>query len=154
MKKDPPRDVPAEWVEIYVAGHPNADVEHHRQLSYLPLPSIGHVHTDPGVRRVMLAAPIGDDALLDRVARRLAGQVLKPDPECPNPFFGGEPPMLIPLSHRVRDCVVSAHTKPANIWHSYTMFLLRLNQQPGTCPREAKSPMCSPAVHSATAASQ
>ena len=124
MEKDPPRDVPAEWAKTYVAGHPNADIEHHRQLSYLPLPSIGHVHADPGVRRVMLAAPVGDDMLLDYVARRLAGQVLKPDPEYPDPFVGGEPPMLIPLSQLVRDGVVSAYTKPANVWHSFTPVIL------------------------------
>ena len=85
---------------------------------------MGHAHADPGVRRVMLAASVGDDALLDYVARRLQGQVLEPDPECADPFLGSEPPMLIRLSRRVRDGVVNAYTKPANIWHSFTPVIL------------------------------
>lgn len=74
MTKDPPHGVAPNWPETYVAGHAEADSNDHHQLSYLPLPSVGHQHADPGVRRVMIAAPVGDDVLLDHVARHLVGQ--------------------------------------------------------------------------------
>lgn len=124
MKNDPPRGVEPGWVESYVAGHANASSGAHRQLSYLPLPSVGHAHADPGVRRAMIAAPIGDDARLDHLARRLAGQVLRPDPTFPDPFIGQAPPILIPLPQRTGDGVVSAYTREATTWHSVTPVIL------------------------------
>ena len=124
MKKDPPYGIGDDWIETYVAGHADADFKDHRQLSYLPLPSVGHEHADPGVRRVMIVAPLGDDAWLDHIGRRLAGQVLKPDPERPDPFAGHEPPMLVPTSRHTHDGVVRAYTAPASIWHSFTPVIL------------------------------
>ncbi|MEX0641972.1 MAG: type I-U CRISPR-associated protein Csb2, partial [Pirellulales bacterium] len=78
MTKSRPESVADDWVERYVAGHARSNVAEHRQLSYLPLPSIGHRHTDQAVRRVMIVAPMGDDQLLSHLARMLAGQQLKP----------------------------------------------------------------------------
>ncbi len=124
MKKDPPRDVPENWVGTYVAGHAEADSKVHRQLSYLPLPSVGHEHSDPGVRRVMIAAPIGDDAWLDHLVRRLAGQALKAEPGKPDPFARYDPPMLVPLPRQAHDRVVRCYTEPANVWHSFTPVIL------------------------------
>jgi CRISPR-associated protein Csb2 len=124
MKKDPPSGVDENWVKSYVAGHAQGEATDHRQLSYLPLPSVGHEHTDPGVRRVMVAAPLGDDTWLDHVSRRLAGQMLKPDPEHADPFTGREPPILVPISRQTRDNVVSAYTRPASVWHSFTPIIL------------------------------
>ena len=65
MKDHPPRDLrgrsPEQWLRQYVAGHQlpedNAAGLSHAQFSYVPLPSIGHAHTDPAVRRVMIVAP-------------------------------------------------------------------------------------------------
>lgn len=101
----------------------------HRQLSYLPLPSIGMDHTDPGVRRVMIVAPLGDEDLLDYVARRLAGQQLKALNER-TPEFGvdehGQPrpgPLLVPLT-RVGDGVTRRYTGSSSIWHSFTPVIL------------------------------
>ncbi len=121
MKNDPPRGVDADWVETYIAGHAADGSQDHRQLSYLPLPSIGHEHTDPGIRRVMVATPVGDDAWLDHLARRLAGQTLKPEPGKPDPFAGREPPMLVPVRN---DNVARFYTQPANVWHSFTPVIL------------------------------
>lgn len=121
MKADPPSSVPENWVETYVAGHARADSEHHRQFSYLPLPSVGHRHADPGVRRVMIAAPPGDDAWLDHLVRRLAGQELKPRGD---EFAGREPPILVPMPRQIRDGVVRCYTEPANVWHSFTPLIL------------------------------
>lgn len=122
MKQDPPRDVDNDWVETYVAGHAKERSADHRQLSYLPLPSIGHAHADPGVRRVMIVAPVGDGDWLDHLARRLAGQVLKPMRG--DEFAGREPPLLVPMSWRARDGVVRAYTESANAWASVTPVIL------------------------------
>jgi len=122
MMKDPPHGMAQTWVETYVAGHAEADSKVHRQLSYLPLPSVGHGHTDPSVRRAMIAAPVGDDAWLDHVVRRLAGQVLKPLRG--DEFAGREPPMLVPMPRQTRDGVVRCYTEPANVWYSFTPVIL------------------------------
>jgi CRISPR-associated protein Csb2 len=121
MLKDPPPELPENWVETYIVGHADANSSSHRQLSYLPLPSVGHEHTDPGIRRVMIAAPIGDDALLDQIFRRLAGQELEPQ-------FGNEfhdhPPVLVPMPRQTSDAVVRLYTAPASVWHSFTPVIL------------------------------
>ncbi|NLY02220.1 MAG: type I-U CRISPR-associated protein Cas5/Cas6 [Rhodopirellula sp.] len=119
MKASLPAGVDGDWVEAYVAGHVTEREREHRQLSYLPLPSIGHQHTDPGVRRVMVAAPLGDDVWLDHVARRLAGQVLKPLRG--DEFGGGDPPLLVPMKG---DNVSRRYTDPTDTWHSFTPVIL------------------------------
>ena len=121
MEKDPPQRVPNNWVETYVAGHGGAS-SGHRQFSYLPLPSAGHEYTDPGVRRVMIAAPVGDEVWLDHLVRRLAGQQLQP--RRGDEFAGNEPPLLVPMPRHVTDGVVRCYTGPANVWHSFTPVIL------------------------------
>ena len=142
MRKSLPNGVADDWVETYVAGHrrgsapdttsknkcvDDADNEvhreelraadEHRQLSYLPLPSIGHAHTDPSIRRVMIVAPLGDDRLLEHLARRLAGEQLEPTRQTKLEH----PPTLV----RVRnDNVASFYTTPANHWASVTPVIL------------------------------
>lgn len=119
MQTHSPRDVPRDWVESYVAGHAKPDAIEHRQLSYLPLPSIGHVHTDPGVRRVMIAAPVGDDAWLDHVARHLAGRIL--EPERGDELADDDRPLLVPVR---QDDIALFYTRPANTWASVTPVIL------------------------------
>jgi CRISPR-associated protein Csb2 len=119
MKWDPPRGVSKEWVEAYVAGHVTNGAQDHSQLSYLPLPSVGTEHTDPGVRRVMIAARVGDEAWLDHVARQLAGQVLKPLRG--DEFKDREPPLLVPVR---RDNIARFYTSPAKVWHTFTPVIL------------------------------
>jgi CRISPR-associated protein Csb2 len=119
MKASPPTGLGSEWVETYVAGHASEDALEHRQLSYLPLPSVGHQYTDPGVRRIMIVAPLGDDAWLDHVARHLAGQML--EPLRGDEFAGGDPPLLVPVR---RDNVARFYTQPANTWASVTPVIL------------------------------
>lgn len=116
-----PRGVPNDWIETYVAGHKGGGSVEHRQLSYIPLPSVGHDHADPGIRRVMIVAPVGDDALLDHVARRLGGQQLVPVHG--DEFAGGDPPLLVPLP-RMGDGVTRRYTVAANTWYSFTPVIL------------------------------
>lgn len=121
LKTDPPRGVDPDWVETYVAGHAADGSQDHRQFSYLPLPSIGMQYTDPSIRRVMIVAPLGCNAWLEHLARRLAGQQLEPDPKWGNVFGKVGPPTLIKIrSDNVTDC----YTKPANRWASFTPVIL------------------------------
>ena len=121
MKKLPPReiDAPATWIDQYVAGHCRNSDSSHRQFSYLPLPSIGHRHADQGVRRVMVSAPVGDQKLLEHLARTLAGQVLEP---LRGDEFGGQsPPVLV---RRYRDKVVACYVRPSKSWATVTPVVL------------------------------
>lgn len=115
-----PPGVASDWIETYIAGHKANDSAEHRKLSYVPLPSVGHEHADPGIRRVMIMAPVGDDSLLDQVARRLGGQQLKPGH---GNEFNGQPPLLVPLP-RKGDGVTRNYTARSNIWHSFTPVIL------------------------------
>lgn len=119
MKNAPPRGVPGNWVETYIAGHAGDDLPEHRQLSYLPLPSIGHPHADPGVRRIIIVAPPGDDHWLDHLARHLAGRVL--EPLRGNEFAGDDPPMLVPIR---QDPVGRRYTGSASAWATMTPVIL------------------------------
>lgn len=119
MRHDPPPGVASDWVEAYVAGHSNEELGPHRQFSYLPLPSVGYEHTDPGVRRMMIAAPVGDEAWLNHLARRLAGQML--EAVHGNEFPNSEPPLLVPVRH---DSVARNYLRSASEWHSFTPVIL------------------------------
>lgn len=117
MTQSPPEGVADDWVETYVAGHARASAMEHRQFSYLPIPSIGLAHTDPAVRRVMIAAPPGDNRLLRHLAMHLAGRQLKPTLETKLKH----PPTL----ERVRDGkVVRFYIEPSNVWASVTPVIL------------------------------
>lgn len=111
MTRNPPPSVkePATWIKRYVAGHRDAadkavDLPH-AQLSYVPLPSIGHHHTDPAVRRVMIVAPVGDDAILEHLSQQLDGLRLEPE---------GQQDLRVPVFlHRARhDNVGKFYTQP------------------------------------------
>ncbi len=119
MKKSPPEDVDNGWVQRYVAGHRGEKFENHSQLSYLPLPSIGHPHADHSVRRVMIAAPIGDESWLEHLANRLNGQLLRP--EQGDEFGEQGPPVLIRVYH---DQVAARYTRPARLFGSVTPVIL------------------------------
>ena len=76
-------------------------------------------HTDPSVRRVMVAAPLGDDRLLEHLALRLADQQLEP---ARGDEFGDQtPPTLVRVR---RDRVARFYTDSATIWASVTPVIL------------------------------
>lgn len=69
-----------DWVSRVVRGKRDAaSNDEHRQLSYVPLPSIGHAHADAMIRNVMVIAPLGMDRELAYLAERLSGEALKPE---------------------------------------------------------------------------
>lgn len=116
MRKSPPDGVDDHWVETYVAGHARAGAVEHRQFSYLPMPSIGHAHTDPSVRRVMIAAPSGDDQWLHHLEMRIDGQQLQPTTRTKL-----APSTLVLVRG---DKVARFYTQPANAWASVTPVIL------------------------------
>lgn len=126
LKARPPRNLHGrtheEWLEHYVAGH--ISQEHaacpHAQFSYVPLPSIGHHHADPGVRRIMVVSPAGDGDWLEHLADLLDGQVLKPlvDADLKTTT------RLHRISENSRDGVRDAYTKPSAHWASFTPVIL------------------------------
>ncbi len=84
IKGDLPSFIPendrAKWLETFVCGH-RGDAEQHQQVSYVPLPSIGHEHADAMIRNVMLITPIGCERELEYVAQRLDGEWLESENE-------------------------------------------------------------------------
>lgn len=72
-------DLAADWIDRYVSGHTPEHAPGHR-LSFLPLPSIGHAHSDGAIRRVLIATPPGatgqDLQALDWLGIKLAGWLL------------------------------------------------------------------------------
>jgi CRISPR-associated protein Csb2 len=123
MKRHAPAGVgdSERWVDQYVAGHQqDAGVDariRHLQLSYVPLPSVGHTHTDPGVRRVLITAPVGDDQLLEHLARLLDGLQLVPERP-------GQLRAPVFLSRVRGDRVVDHYTSPSRSWASFTPVIL------------------------------
>lgn len=128
MKANPPRDLRGQayeqWIDQYVAGHwrrgDEHDDQHHSQFSYVPLPSTGHAHTDPAVRRVMVVAPPGDEAWLDHLAQQLDGQPLAPLPGTKLPSGT----RLERIANERRDGVREAYTRESRSWASFTPVIL------------------------------
>ena len=135
MKDHPPskRDLrgidPADWVRAYVAGHQSKEDKdvgaQHTQFSYVPLQSIGMGHTDPGVRRVMIVAPIGNDAWLKHLADRLDGELLKPDPKFPKHEHDlPTGTRLQRIADNKHDGVRDGYIDASNVWASVTPVIL------------------------------
>ncbi len=128
MKKNPPRDLRGytqeKWVEHYVAGHQSNNEKStgvpHSQFSYVPLPSIGHAHTNPSVRRTMVVAPLGDESWLRHLQQRLDGLSLKPLPDTTLP--PGTRLELVPKDRA--DGVREAYTCDSHRWASVTPVIL------------------------------
>lgn len=117
MTVSPPDGVEDDWVQTYVAGHARPGALDHRQFSYVPLSSIGMVHTDPSVRRVMIVAPLGDDWLLRHLSKSLDGQQLRPTPDT-------KLDRAVTLVLARRDKVAPSYLEPANAWASVTPVIL------------------------------
>ncbi|WP_428937276.1 type I-G CRISPR-associated protein Csb2 [Fontivita pretiosa] len=60
-KEDFSERFPDDNSEVYLSGHVNGARKTPPRFSYLPLPSIGHEHSDGMIRRVLIAEPFGGD---------------------------------------------------------------------------------------------
>jgi CRISPR-associated protein Csb2 len=117
MRAYPPEDVregAEEWIKTFVAGHRSEGAGDHKQFSYIPLPSIGHEHTDGMIRRVMIAAPFGHEGQLRHLVDQLDGEQLKPE-------GGGEGPILRRLNG---DGVTRLYLGTSAAWASVTPVIL------------------------------
>lgn len=102
------------WLESFVAGHRPKDVDTHKQFSYIPLPTIGHPQADALIRRVMILAPVGEEAALNHLANQLDGTQLK-----------SEDGRSRPLLERLRsDNVTKQYLEPSTDWHTVTPVIL------------------------------
>jgi CRISPR-associated protein Csb2 len=107
-----------EWIDAYVLGHTGRD-ELGQRLSFVPLPSIGHVHADGGVRRLLItepAAAVAEDAeALDVLGVKLTGWTLIDE-------RGAGRAVLVPP--RERDKVLQCYVGESRIWRTVTPVVL------------------------------
>ena len=88
------------------------------RLSVLPLPSIGHPHSDGRIRRVILAEPFGGlDGLASHLGRLWHGLTLTPEDD-------PDRPVLRLARIDGDDPVVRTYTRTAEAWASATPVLL------------------------------
>lgn len=106
------------WIDSYVLGH-TTDTDIGRRLSFLPLPSIGHRHSDGRVRRVVLTEPPGvsqaDREALDLLKVKLSGFTLTDE-------GGVARAVLVPLEPG--DWVTRLYTLRASRWETVTPVVL------------------------------
>jgi len=106
-------------VDQTVLGHPPDGPG--PRLSFLPLPSIGHPHSDGQIRRIILTeSTTGPGVLCRLLAEALHGRVLEPDPSAEAPWPGGV--RLVRLAPT--DRFLRHYTASAMVWASVTPVLL------------------------------
>ena len=105
--------------EVYVAGHVERGT--HKtppRFSYLPLPSIGHGHSDGMIRRLLIAEPFGGDGVHATWAqRRLRNGTLQDD-------RGNERGVLLDLWRHNSRRVVDLYVRESRCWYSVTPVIL------------------------------
>lgn len=107
------------WIDSYVLGHTKAD-ELGIRLSYLPLPSIGHPHSDGCIRRAMIAEPPGVEhrnaEAFDLLEIKAAGRELT--------RAGDQRPEAMLMALRDRDPMVRRYVRGSHRWRSVTPVIL------------------------------
>jgi CRISPR-associated protein Csb2 len=117
------------WVSRFVRGKNEPPRDDHQQISYVPLPSIGHAHSDAMIRNVMLIAPIGRERELEHVAARLDGVLLK-FKDTGEDCDAGAPPR-VPLPHSIQrfkppegKFIEKCYLGRSKVWQSVTPVVL------------------------------
>lgn len=104
--------------EVYLAGHTSGEKHTPPRFSYLPLPTIGHRHSDGMVRRLLIAESYGGDGLRARWAeRRLSGQALR-DKQ------GNELGRLLELWRKTSGDMVRRYAGEGKTWSTVTPAIL------------------------------
>ena len=120
----------AEFVNRFVRGKRDpSSSDEHKQISYVPLPSIGHEHADAIIRNVMLIAPINMDRELTDLARHIDGQPLQPEgdfEECgsdsyPSAAYRAELRLFTPPGGKFID---KYYLGTSRSWHTVTPVIL------------------------------
>ena len=108
---------PEDFVNSYVLGHGNG---HGRHMSFVPLPSIGTLHTNGSVRRVMLVEPAGEDGSITELLRTKLAST-----EVLGLVNGGPAQPVCVLAEPPRDDrVLQFYLKTATVWESVTPVVL------------------------------
>jgi len=107
------------FVNSYVLGH-TGDGDPGYRLSFVPLPSIGHQHSDGSIRRVLVVEPSSvleqDAEALDLLGGKLSGSPLTaPGDSSPRGF-------LVAAPHS--GPVLPFYTRSARIWSTVTPVIL------------------------------
>ena len=119
----------APWVNRFVRGKNDPKRDDHQQISYVPLPSIGHEHADAMIRNVMLIAPIGREEELEHVAKRLDDALL----QFKDAGEGGDvgAPPRVPLPHSIQrftaprgKFIDKCYLGRSKVWQSVTPVIL------------------------------
>lgn len=104
-----------ERIESFVYGHTAQD-ELGQRLSFVPLPSIGHQHTDGGVRRVMIVnPPDAEERTLQLLRLKLRGAVLTDEQR-------RDRAVLTPGDEK--GPVFNRYLRAARVWRSVTPVIL------------------------------
>jgi CRISPR-associated protein Csb2 len=110
-------DLSQAWIDSFVLGHTAPDDLGHR-LSFVPLPSIGHQHSDGGIRRVLIVEPPDAEAgveALDLLRIKLAGWALTDE-------RGVRRALLTPLRDERK--VLPFYEGEAVVWQTVTPVVL------------------------------
>ncbi|MEN6437090.1 MAG: type I-U CRISPR-associated protein Csb2 [Syntrophobacter sp.] len=104
--------------EQYVAGHISENDRGKPRLSYLPLPTIGHSHSDGMIRRVMIAEPFGGNGTHASWAQiRLRGALMTDQDNC-------DRGTLYDLWRTSSAEVIRLYACEGRVWHSVTPVIL------------------------------
>lgn len=113
-----PDGVANDWRSTFVAGHRGNHDRPHRQISFLPIPSIGHRHTNPSIRRVVISSDVETADGLRFVGHRLAGARLTPENRAADVRTDA---ILVPVKN---DLVLQRYLTPSQRWASVTPVIL------------------------------
>jgi CRISPR-associated protein Csb2 len=117
-KEDFSERFPGDNSEVYLAGHVNGARGSLPRFSYLPLPTIGHEHSDGLIRRVLIAELFGGDGRHAAWAqRRLLNQPLKDN-------GGNERGVLMNLWRRTSRGIIDRYVREAQEWATVTPVIL------------------------------
>jgi len=156
MKADPPSgiDDPADWINRAVRGKQDESfADEHRQFSYVPLPSIGHVHADAMIRNVMIVAPLGMDRELEYLSERLNGALLTPEGSAESSESESKPMISERIELQKFDppagrFIANRYLGTSYIWHTVTPVILdghnkkSKSDKPEAIARETEKLIC------------
>jgi CRISPR-associated protein Csb2 len=148
-----------EFVNQFIRGKRDQSAGNdHKQISYIPLPSIGHEHADGIVRNVMLVAPIGMDTELSYLAERIDGISLRPEAELgtgdsdslPANSFQADLKLFSPPRGKF---IAERYLGSSRVWHSVTPVILdghtkkAKSDKPDAIARETEKLICKALQH-------
>ena len=146
MKNDPPTWLSGDskWSGTFFSGHSDENSVH-RQLSYVPLPSIGSTHADALIRNVMIIAPFGLERELEWLCERIDDAQLTPELANPGIGFKEEQELWIerylPPSNKFID---SLYLGISEKWQSVTPVILdgHDDKKPGKTTKLIQLALC------------